>query len=228
MKREIPLNQIKFNNAIYPRDHLYYQVAYRYASALRSGVKFPPIVVGRIKENAKNYYLVDGWHRLKAHEMAGKSTIEAEIKEYKTFSEAFYDAVKLNATHGQPLTAYETTKIIKKLRDEGKDWVFIASLLNITIEDAKKMLEKRTVEIEKGEIEVVKKPIVSVKERIATREVVQNVKSLTGVSQEKLLKDLRDILRSGLLDIENRKVVKLLIEVYDLLTPIVRTIRRNS
>jgi len=225
MIEEIPLNLIKFNAAIYPRDHLYYQVTYRYASAIRAGVEFPPITVGKIEGDSNEYYLIDGLHRLRAHEIAGKKKIKAQVKKYKTFSEAFYDAVRLNSSHGQPLTTYEIARVIKRLRDEGRDWPFICSLLNITPEDAKKLLQKRSIEVEEGEIEIVKKPIVTVKERIIKKETAEEVKALTGVSQEKLLRDLRDILKTGLLDIDNRRVVRLVLEVFDLLKPIVHSIR---
>ena len=212
----VKLSDIAFSKVIWPRAHYYYQVAYRYAASMRAGVKFPPIVVGRIKtaEDPEKLYLVDGLHRMKAYEMLGMDELDAEVHIYDSFEDAFYDAIRRNIAHGQPLTAYEYGDIIRRLLEQGKDWVFIATLLQMTIDDVKKFAEKKLVEVEEGEIEVVKKPVETVKERIVTKEMVKAQEGLTGVPQMKLVNDLITIIDIGLLDVDNKRLMERLRELY--------------
>jgi hypothetical protein len=204
---------------IWPRDHEYYQVFYRYLASMKAGVKFPPIAVGTVKtaEDPEVLYLIDGLHRLKAYDMLDVKEVEAEINHYESFEEAFYDSVRRNITHGQPLTAYEIAGVIKRLLEKERDWVYIANLLQITLDDVKKFIEGRLVEVEKSVWEIVKEPVRSVKHRITTREITKGQRGLVGVSQIKLVGDLVKIIEIGLLDVDNKKLMTGLENLYDLL-----------
>src|SRR4030067_1046763 len=48
-----------------------------YVERIESGAQFPPIIVFF---DGDNYWIADGWHRLKAHERSGWLTIFAEPK----------------------------------------------------------------------------------------------------------------------------------------------------
>lgn len=204
---------------IWPRDHEYYQISYRYMASMKAGIKFPPITTGTIKtaEDPEALYLIDGRHRLKAYDMLDITEVEAEINHYESFEEAFYDSVRRNIIHGQPLTAYEVGCVIKRLLEKGKDRVYIANLLQITLDDLKKFIEKRLVEVEENVYEVVKKPVRPVKHRITSSKIAEEQRGLTGISQMKLVGDLVKIIEIGLLDVDNKKLMKRLENLCDLL-----------
>lgn len=63
-------------------------------------------VLPKIKINQNNI-LIDGYHRWKAHETVGIEEVPCEVIETKSEQELLMLAVKMNATHGQQLTAKE-------------------------------------------------------------------------------------------------------------------------
>lgn len=186
---------------------------------MRAGVKFPPIAVGTIEtaEDPEALYLIDGQHRLKAYDMLGVKEVEADINHYKSFGEAFEDAVRRNVPHGQPLTASEVTGVIKRLLEEGKDLAYIADILQMTVDDVKKFIDERLVKVEGGVWKVVREPVRVVKHRITTKKIAKAQSGLTGISQMKLVGDIVTIIEIGLLDVDNRKLMNRLEKLYDLL-----------
>ena len=75
----------------------------RYANALRAGVAFPPV---RLAMVAGVPVLVDGWHRVAAHQAIGASHVEAVITDASE-REALWLAAEANLAHGLPLKARE-------------------------------------------------------------------------------------------------------------------------
>lgn len=80
-----------------------------YASAMRSGGTFPPIVLARINGAL---YLVDGWHRLGAAQLNGEAAISAEVADM-TADEAQWTAAQANLTHGLPLKPKEVRAVFQ-------------------------------------------------------------------------------------------------------------------
>ncbi len=75
----------------------------RYAKALAAGRSFPPVraaLVGGV------LVLVDGWHRLAAHQAIGATHVEATITEASA-EEARWLAAEANLAHGLPLKTRE-------------------------------------------------------------------------------------------------------------------------
>jgi hypothetical protein len=83
----------------------------RYAEALNENETFPPVVVFF---SGSTYWLADGFHRLKAHEKAGRTEIECEVHEGQR-SDAILYAVGTNARHGKPRTSADKRKAVKTL-----------------------------------------------------------------------------------------------------------------
>ena len=75
----------------------------KYANVLANGGTMPPIRLARV---AAALIVVDGWHRLAAHERQGIRSIEAEVAA-ATASEAQWMAAEANFTHGLPLRKAE-------------------------------------------------------------------------------------------------------------------------
>lgn len=109
----VSLTDIIFDEEIYPRTQYVNLVAYQYSEAMKAGVKFPAILLGRYK---KKLYLIDGKHRMEAAKIRKLTSIAAVIKDYKTKLDMLKDSIKLN-NHGKPLTLADKAKLLVKLRD---------------------------------------------------------------------------------------------------------------
>ncbi|MEO3475871.1 ParB N-terminal domain-containing protein [Roseomonas sp. CAU 1739] len=75
----------------------------RYANALRAEARLPPVRVALVSGVP---VLVDGWHRVAAHQAIGATHVQAIITE-ATAQEARWLAAEANLTHGLPLKARE-------------------------------------------------------------------------------------------------------------------------
>ena len=138
MIRRVKISSLLLDYTLYPRREVDALQVSRMAEALRAGRKLPPITV-----DEKSKRVIDGWHRIKAHEQLKITTIEANLKAYKDEAEMFLDAVRLNATHGRQLMTYDHTRCIAKADELNIAPEAIADALNITVERCDKLREVR-------------------------------------------------------------------------------------
>lgn len=89
-------------------------VAAEYAEALTNGAKLPPVVV--YKEGTV-YRLADGWHRVRAHELAGKTDIACDVRKGDQ-REARLFACGANAQHGQRRTNADKRRAVSMLLND--------------------------------------------------------------------------------------------------------------
>lgn len=80
-----------------------------YATAMRSGASFPPVVLARIEGSL---YLVDGWHRLGAAKLNGEDAIAATVSDMSE-AKAQVAAALANLKHGLPLKPREVRNVFK-------------------------------------------------------------------------------------------------------------------
>ncbi|SNT56457.1 ParB-like nuclease domain-containing protein [Tardiphaga sp. OK246] len=78
-----------------------------YKNSGNSSGQLPPVTLARVDGTLR---LVDGWHRLRALELLGESTVEATIFD-ATMSEAKFAAAMANMAHGLPLKHGELRKV---------------------------------------------------------------------------------------------------------------------
>lgn len=97
----VPLQQIIASPAYQIREKLDGATVKRYATAMREGVRFPPVVLARI-DGGEGLFLIDGHHRYRAAQRAGMRGLEAEIRDL-TPSDAGWEAAKANLQNGLPL-----------------------------------------------------------------------------------------------------------------------------
>ncbi|MFI9402084.1 ParB N-terminal domain-containing protein [Nocardia sp. NPDC052316] len=81
-----------------------------------SATALPPIVVHRA-----TMQVVDGWHRLRAAELRGDTSIAAVLFD-GGLAEAFVLAVKLNAAHGLPLSLADRKAAALRILQSYPDW----------------------------------------------------------------------------------------------------------
>jgi len=108
IKTEVEIDKIRYIKELYPRQGIDEEAIKRYRTALD---KLPPIVI------SKEYILVDGYHRLIAHKIEGRTRIEAEILDIDK-DKILIEAIKRNATHGKQLTYEEKKWLARRLYEE--------------------------------------------------------------------------------------------------------------
>ena len=99
--KPIKISDIIIKRELMPREKLDEALVKTYAENIEM---LPPITLNQEK------ILIDGWHRIKAHEMVGETEIEYIIKETKDETELIEEAVKANATFGKQLSMREKEK----------------------------------------------------------------------------------------------------------------------
>ena len=88
----------------------------RYANVLAEGLFLPPIKAAMVNGAL---VLVDGWHRVAAHERRGIKDIEAEVVE-ATAGEAQWMAAAANLAHGLPLRKAEIRTAFRAMIKAGQ------------------------------------------------------------------------------------------------------------
>lgn len=216
MLKIMKLNDIKIDMNHYPREYYSDDTAEKYAQAMKMGSKFPPVMVAKIEGTT---YLVDGLHRLKAHQKNCEEHIQAEINsKISSFQELYIEAVKTNIRHGRPLSVDDRENIAKKLAEfqleEGEISKIlmtpISKLTRINFEKFNKtsfgkkhkrpgrkpvltgwVTESRAREIEPHfENQELKRYMIYEENRIATKESCRFIQSFENI--DKLRKVLRD------------------------------------
>ena len=120
---KVKIEEIKTIEELYPRSEVDKKLVELYSLNLE---ELPPIVL------SKNMILVDGQHRLLAHQIAKKKEIEAEILDIEDEREIFREAIKRNAKHGKQFTIEEKKRLAKRLLKTGDKVKVIASELAVS------------------------------------------------------------------------------------------------
>jgi len=213
---QIKINDIEFNEDLYPRENRDWIVVTRYVDRLAIGHKAPPIIVTK---KAKRYLLVDGLHRLEAWKRyqnrfapVGKhvsQTINAEIVEYKSDLDLYKDAIKRNMEHGIPLGTYDKLNIALRLKRHGMKLSQIAPLLYLPIVRLEKQLADRLQETSMGPI-ILKRTVahLATAKGQASVEITHNDQMMySGANQSYLIWQIINVIREGWLDKKDSDVI---------------------
>jgi hypothetical protein len=184
-----------------------WQTAYRYAEAMRMGEVFPPIVVGK-KDGF--YVLLDGWHRLDAAKRIGRTHISALLSRVKP-KDFYYEAARLNAKNGRPLTMQERLTVASRLRSEGYSMQAVSRAVLIPVETVTRLLADRAVldPVDRAVRFIAKAPVAH--HRKPDQEEQQA--RLAAQSQAHLLGQVLDLLRGGFVDLDDDTTMRLLVEI---------------
>jgi len=105
----LPIASIRIDGGTQPRAVLDFEAIEDYAEAMGAGVKFPPVVVFY---DGENYWLADGFHRVKSAYAAGFDTILCEICQ-GTLEEAQWYSFSANRNNGLRRTTQDKQRAIK-------------------------------------------------------------------------------------------------------------------
>jgi len=136
---EMKITDIIFDKKMYPRLHYSQKTIDKYAENLDV---LPPITINQ------NNILIDGLHRLRAHEqhdMTVKPTIKCVIEHTKNKREILERAIELNATHGLQLYYKDKRRLAIELFD-GTNSKRLVTLLSVSNDCFNKWIrEKREI-----------------------------------------------------------------------------------
>jgi hypothetical protein len=112
--------KIRTDGGTQPRAMMDWVTVTEYADAMLQGATFPPVVVFF---DGADYWLADGFHRVKAAEQAGWSEIDADVRR-GTIRDAILYSVGANAAHGMRRTNEDKRQVVLTLLqdDEWAQW----------------------------------------------------------------------------------------------------------
>lgn len=108
---------------------------YMFFSLLIDNVALPPIKI------TKDFQVIDGRHRIEAHEQAERTEIEAEIIEIKNTADFIAEAYRANCGGSLPPSKEDTEHTIRMLLEQGISKKKICELLVLPTELGKKYVE---------------------------------------------------------------------------------------
>jgi len=210
--RILKIDELNFDDDLYPRLKVNWLTAYQYAQAMRAGATFPPILVGKY---GGKMYVVDGWHRVKAYEILKEEYIEAIIKNYSSRREMLVDAINANIAHGRPLSVQEKVRLVEKLSNEKFTVEQISQILRIPVDQIEKF-KARTIYTPSGE-PIYLKSIVAKSKPTANETLTVNMEKFNVRTVIELLEQLIELLESNIFPWHDEKVRELAIKTHNLL-----------
>lgn len=109
--QSIAIAKIRMDGGTQPRSQLYDNVVAEYAEDIKQGDTFPPVI---LYYDGEEYWLADGFHRVRAFEAAGTKKVTAEVC-LGTQRDAVLYAVGANAAHGLRRTNADKRRAVERL-----------------------------------------------------------------------------------------------------------------
>ena len=116
----LPITQLRVDGGTQLRADGSDATVAEYAADLLNGDTFPPVVAFH---DGAEYWLADGFHRLEAHQKAGRTDIAVDVRQGSR-RDAVLFAAGANANHGKRRTSQDKRNSIMKLLedDEWRQW----------------------------------------------------------------------------------------------------------
>lgn len=149
----LPLNDIVFDESIYPRQSSWWVTSYKYSEEMKAGAIFPPMCVAYLDGR---YVLVDGKHRNDALILNKETHTNCEVLFGYTKEELYLEAIRRNISHGMTLSSFDKMKVIKTLQDMKFDLEKISQIVQIPFESISNFMAKRITMSAIGEPQILK------------------------------------------------------------------------
>jgi len=193
----LPINEIEFDESLYPRQGYWWATAYTYSQEMKAGAKFPNITIWYC--NGKPI-LLDGKHRWEAYRLNKETHVTCNVLSRLTREQAFVKAVELNIANGQSLSPYDKMKIIKKLEDMKFDMETISKIVQIPFTSISQFIAKRITLNPAGGQQILKAPLMHLSEnQVIVSDEDQD--KLSGNSEMSMLNQMIQIF-------ENRNLIR--------------------
>jgi uncharacterized ParB-like nuclease family protein len=110
MPETLKIDRIRLDGGTQPRSTIDMDVVADYAEAMERGDEFPPVSV---IYDGNDYWLYDGFHRVRAAEKRGEFQIRAEV-EQGTREDAVWKSLAANQKHGLRRSEEDKRRVIKR------------------------------------------------------------------------------------------------------------------
>jgi hypothetical protein len=119
---EIRIVELRQDQDLQPRAMMNAVTVAEYAEDMENGAQFPPVVVFHDLD-LDAYWLADGFHRVAAARQAGRTVVEADIRDGSKRDAVLY-SVQANSTHGLRRSDADKRKAVLTLLEdsEWRDW----------------------------------------------------------------------------------------------------------
>jgi ParB-like chromosome segregation protein Spo0J len=201
----LPIDSILIDELYYPRNEISWRQIQNYVNAIRTGATFPPVVVGKRDDR---YVLIDGRHRYEAFKRTKSEKIPAMTSKLPQ-SDWFAEAVRLNSSHGHPLSFQERIRAAMVLQKQKFSLDKIEKIVAIQSAQLQELIQQRGHWVHPDDIRpVVIKSSIAAKAASRGRQwleqqaehIEQKQGSLSGQRVKYLVADLITLLDSDLID----------------------------
>ncbi len=198
---------------MYPRNLVDWVTSYRYAKAMQSGSKFPPITVA---SSWGKFLVVDGFHRLDGYKINKETHIEIEVLRGLNKKQIFIESVKRNIGHGRQFNSQERTRIILTLEKWKMSQEVISEIIRIPTDDLQPFVAKRITRITETQEEI---PLKSIIRNLSKGSVDEEPEQdyFANRDQLQVLNTLIILLKNKYIDTDSKIIMEKLNEINKLL-----------
>lgn len=214
--KQVKLKDIVFKENLYPRTHTDRAIVGRYINAMMTGAAFPPITLAHYRGKL---VLIDGKHREEAYKALRKGTVTAEVLSgFENEKQIYLEAVKRNISHGRQFSTQEVLKIAMTLKQWKMNKETIAKIIHWKAEKFEHYLAERIVKPYGKEEIILKAPL----KHMSNEDIPENFnqQNIIGKSQGDCISQTISMIRQGMFDMSDRKIVARLKSLYRLLDKI--------
>jgi len=180
---------------------------------MRAGSVFPPVLVGLFE---KKHYVVDGWHRIEAAKLLKEEYVQTMVKRFRNFKDMFAEAVKLNSTHGRPLSVQEKIRVIDRLEELEFSREEISQIVKVPVDKIDR-LKVRAVTRSDGSSIYLKSVVARAIASSGGSAETVNQDSFSVRNVPSLLIQLIELLEANIYPFEDEAVKELSVKLYGLL-----------
>ncbi|MCC6586238.1 MAG: ParB N-terminal domain-containing protein [Bryobacterales bacterium] len=106
---KLPIDSLRTDGGTQPRAFISFATVDAYQDEMEAGAKFPPI---NVYFDGENYWLADGFHRVRAAQQAGRDVIDATIHQ-GTRDDAQWHSFAANKAHGLQRTPDDKKRAVE-------------------------------------------------------------------------------------------------------------------
>ncbi len=223
----VKVGTLVYDFEIYPRQHYGDKIDNTHVRnlryVLRSGTEFDdPLLVDK-----KTNCVVDGFHRGHAmeKERGAQALITVIYKTYKNRAAMLEESGRINNSHGNPMDRQDQVHFALKCEKHGISLAKVAGILSLPEAQLISFLDKRTALSEEGESMAIKNIVGHMAGETFTEKQEEVHKGLGGSSQVFLVNQIISLLKNGMTNTKNARLME---RLGDLHSELGRFFRKNK
>lgn len=213
--KEVPFASLVLDFDIYIRDTIDTRIVRGYCKAKSEGAEFPPLIICK-----KSRRVVDGFKRYRMYKTLKIEMVPVIEKTYRTEAALLADAIRYNASHGQPLDDADRARCVILAGKLGMSDAALAGALGRSTEDIEGLRVTKTASV--GRLSVPLKRTIRhmAGKKLTKKQGIVNDK-LGGMSVGFYARQLVMLIENDLLDPEDTDGFEQLKRLHELLEGIV-------